>query len=128
MSTIAADLQSFKSVKSRTTTPSTGIDNVNTWRSSYPIRKGFVIQVSHPDAAAIVIQSFNVEVRLVGEHYIASSTISNTFELGEALGQSIKNYLELLVDKLTWLEKHQAELSPSICQDFLLLQKYVRIV
>ena len=75
-----------------------------------------------------MVQPFNVEVRLVEEQYITSSTISNSFELGETLGQSIKNYLELLVDQLTWFEKHQAELSPAIRQDFLLLQNYVRIV
>jgi hypothetical protein len=128
MSTIAADLQSFSIANSRTTTSYAGIDNADTWSGSYPIREGIVIRVPRPDATAIVIQSFYVEVRLAREQYIASSIISNSFELGETPGQSIKNYLELFVDKLTWLEKHQAELSPSIRHDYRLLQNYVRIV
>lgn len=128
MSTIAADLQSISVASSRTTTSYVGIDNASTWRGSYPIRKGMQIHVYHPDATANVELLFYVEVRLVGEEYIASSSISNSFEIGETPGQAIKNYLELLVDKLIWLEKHQAELSPSIRQDFRLLQSYVRIV
>jgi hypothetical protein len=128
MSTIAADLQSFSTANSRTTTSYAGIDNANTWRGFYPIREEIVIRVSSPDATAIVIQSFYVEVRLVGEEYAASSNISNSFEFGETPGRAIKNYLELLVDKLTWLQKHEAELSPSIRQDLRLLQNYVRIV
>ena len=128
MSTIAADLRSFSIANSKTTTSYPGIDNANTWKGSYPIREGIVIRVLHPDATAIVVQSFYVEVRLVGEEYIVSSTISNSFELGMTPGRAIKNYLELLVDKLTWFEKHKAELSPSIREDFHLLQSYIRIV
>lgn len=128
MSTTAADLQSFSIANSRTTTSYTGVNNANTWRGSYPIREGIVIRVSCPDATAIVIQSFYVEVRLVEEEYIASSNISNSFEFGETPGRAIKNYLELLVDKLIWLKKHRAELSPSIRQDLRILQSYVRIV
>src|SRR6266550_5789757 len=127
MSTTAADLQSFSIANSRTTTSYTGIDNANTWRGSYPIGEGIVIRVSHPDATAIVVQSFYVEVRLVGEEYVVSSNISNSFEFGMTPGQAIKNYLELLVDKLTWFEKHKAELSPSIHEDLHLLQSYMRI-
>lgn len=128
MATIAADLQSISVASSRTTTSYVGIDNASTWRGSYPIRKGMQIHLYPSDATANVELLFYVEVRLVGEEYIASSSISNSFEIGETPGQAIKNYLELLVDKLIWLEKHQAELSPSIRQDLRLLQSYVRIV
>lgn len=128
MTTTAADFQSSNVANSRTTTFYAGIDNASTWRGSYPIHEGMQIRVDRPDATANVRQLFYVEVRLVGEEYTASSSISNSFEIGETPGQAIKNYLELLVDKLIWLERHQAELSPSICQDFRLLQSYVRIV
>lgn len=128
MSTIAADLQNFNTANSKTTTSYLGIDNANAWRGSYPIREGMVIRVFRPDAIAIVIQPFYIEVRLVGEEYITSSHIANSFEIGGTPGQAIKNYLELLIDKLSWLEKHLSELSPSIRQDLHLLQNYVRIV
>ncbi|HLJ32447.1 MAG TPA: hypothetical protein VKU38_02300 [Ktedonobacteraceae bacterium] len=104
-----------------------GRDKASFWIGSNPIHEGTQIRVYHPDAKTTVRQLFYVEVRLVGEEYIASSSISNSFEIGETPGQAIKNYLELLVDKLIWLEKHRAELSPSIRQDFRLLQSYVRI-
>ena len=126
MSTIAADLQSFSRANSRTTTAYAGFASANTV-SIYPIHEGIEIRVTHPDATAIVIQTFHVEVKLVGENYVVSSNISNSFELGETPGRAIKNYLELLVDKLSWFEKHKVELSPSLRHDFLLLQSYVRI-
>jgi hypothetical protein len=126
MSTVAADLQNFSEASSRTTIAYTGLASANTV-SVYPIHEGIKIRVSHPDATALVIRTFYVEVRLVGQNYIASSNISNAFELGETPGRAIKNYLELLVDKLSWFKKHKAELSPSLLHDFLLLQIYVRI-
>ena len=126
MSTVAADYFSISS--STTTTSYAGTGNTNTSRDFYLIREGFPIRVFHPKATATVVQSFYVEVRLVGEEYIASSNISNSFELGATPGRAIKNYLELLVDDLTWLEKHKANLSSSVLEDLHLLQSYVRIV
>lgn len=125
---LAANLQSISVANSRTTTSYTGIDNATTWNGSYAIREGMQIRVYHPDVTANVRQLFHVEVRLMGEEYVASSNISNSFEIGETPGQAIKNYLELLVDKLVWFQKHRTELSPSIYQDFRLLQSYIRIV
>lgn len=127
MSTTTTDLLSFSSENSKTTTTWTRITDPNAG-SVYPILEGRIIRVSHPDAAARVIRPFGVEVRLVGKEYVASSNISNAYDFGEAPKEAIRNYLELLVDKLTWFEKHKVELSPSICQDFRLLESYVRIV
>jgi len=127
MSTTAADLLSFSSASSKTTTSWTRITDPNAG-SVYPILEGRIIRVSHPDAAAIVVRPFGVEVRLVGKEYVVSSNISNSYDFGETPNQAIRNYLELLVDKLTWFEKHKVELSPSIRQDFRLLQSYVRMV
>ena len=128
MSTIVADLLSFNIKNSRTTTSYVGIDNVNAGKGSFGIREGIEIHVSHPDATAIVLQHFYVEVKLVGAEYIATSNISNSFELGMTPGRAIKNYLELLVDDFTWLEKHEASLSPSVHEDLRLLQSYLQIV
>ena len=128
MSTIVAGLQSFSRARSRTTTSWAGTASANTWSGYYPIHEGLQIHVTRPDATAIVIKPFYVKVRLVADDYIASSTISNSYEFGVTPGQAIKHHLELLVDELTWLEKHRAELSPSISEDLRLLQDYVRIV
>jgi hypothetical protein len=124
----ATDLQDFSGANSRTITALTGFTSANTWDGYYPIHKGIEIRVSHPDTTAIVIRPFYITVRLVGDQYNASSTISNSYEFGDTPGQAIKNYLELLIEELSWLEKHKAELSPSISEDFYLLQTYVQIV
>ena len=96
-------------------------------KSYYPLHKGIEIRVSHLDTTAIVIRPFYITVRLVGDQYNASSTISNSYEFGDTPGQAIKNYLEMLVEEISWLEKHKAELSSSINEDLYLLQKYVQI-
>lgn len=127
MSTTAADLLSFSSANSKTTTTWARITDPNAG-SVYPILENSIIRVSHPDAAAIVMQPFGIEVRLVGNVYVASSNISTAYDFGETPKEAIRNYLELLVDKLTWFEKHKVELSPAIRQDFHLLESYVRIV
>jgi hypothetical protein len=128
MPTIAADLLSLSKANSRTTTSWAGIDSANTWRGYYTIPKGWEIRVTRPDATAIVIQPFVVEVKLKGEEYLATGHISNAYEFGVTPGEALKNYLEILIDELTWLEKHEAELSPSVHEDLHLLQSYIRIV
>ena len=127
MSRTAVDLLSFSGANSKTTTTWTRITDPNAG-SVYPILEGRIIRVSHPDAAAIVVRPFGVEVRLIAKEYVASGDISNAYDFGETPQAALRNYLELLVDKLTWFEKHKAELSPSIRQDFRLLESYVRIV
>src|SRR5260370_9271250 len=103
MWTIAADPKSFSWARSRTTTSWAGTASANTWSGYYPIHEGIQIHVSRPDATASVIQPFYVKVRLVADEYIASRTLSNSYEFGVTPGQSIKNYLEFLVDLLPWL-------------------------
>jgi len=127
MSTTAANLWNLRKANSRTTTSSTGIGNASTWKIYCTIPEGLRIHVTDPDATGIVIQLFVVEIKHSREEFLATSHISNSYEFGETLGQSLKNYLEILVDELTWLEKHKAELSPSIQEDLHLLQNYLRI-
>lgn len=128
MSTAATDLWSLRKANSRTTTPSTGIDNASAWKVYCTIPDGLEIRVTNPDATGMVIQLFVVEVKHTGEEFLATSPISNSYEFGETVGQALKNYLAILVDELTWLEKHQTELSPSIQEDLHFLQNYIRIV
>ncbi len=128
MSTTAADLQSFSLENSRTTTSYAGIDNANIGSVYYIIPEGSSISVFQPEASAIVIHSFIVEVSPAEEEYIATSRISNAYEYGMTPGQAIRTYLEFLVDELIWLQKHEENLSPSIREDFRLLQSYLRIV
>ncbi len=128
MLTIVADLQNLSSPNSRTTTSWVGTPSGNKGSVYYSIHEGYKIRVSDSQATAIVIQPFDVRISPTEEEYIATSYISNLFELGETPGQAIRNYLEMLVDALTWLKKHEANLSPSVFEELRLLQSYLRIV
>lgn len=79
-------------------------------------------------ATAIVIQPFVIEVAPSEEEYLATSSISNVYELGVTPGQALRSYLKSLVDELVWLERNEAILSPSIREELRVLQSYLRIV
>jgi hypothetical protein len=89
---------------------------------------GWEIHITYPNAHAIVLQSFVVEVKLTGEEYLATGSISNAYEFGETAAQALENYLTVLVDELRWLEKHEPELSPAVREDLRLLRSHIRIV
>lgn len=100
-----------------------GIENTSC--NVYP---GVKISLDKPKATAIVIRPFVIELTPTKEGYMATSRISNAFELGSTLFQAARNYLEFLVDEILWLQKDVEQLSPSIQEDLRLLQYYLRIV
>ncbi len=77
---------------------------------------------------AIVTQPFVIELIPREGGYLATSDISNAYELGATAGQALRNYLEFLADELLWLQKNEKDLSPSIQEDLRLLQCYLQIV
>lgn len=130
MATIAADLEGLsKAISSQTTISETGIDNADIERRRYCFIDSHV-EIGAPDlhATALVIQPFVVELTPRETGYLATSDISNAYELGATAGQALRNYLEFLVDELLWLQKNEEQLSPSIQEDLRLLQRYLRIV
>ena len=100
-----------------------GIENTSC--NVYP---GVEISIDEPKATAIVIRPFVIELTPTQEGYMATSRISNAFELGSTLFQAARNYLEFLVDEILWLQKNVEQLSPSIQGDLRRLQRYLRIV
>ena len=94
----------------------------------YYIHQGIEISASHPKAAAIVILPFVIQITSIEEGFLATSRISNVYELEATPGQVLKSYLKSLVDELVWLQSHKEELSSSILEELHLLQYYVRIV
>lgn len=92
------------------------------------VHRGFEISIYNPKATAIVIRSFVIELARTEEGYIATSHISNAYELGATPRRAVRSYLEFLVDELIWLQKHEENLSSSIHEDLRLLQSYLRIV
>ncbi len=125
-----ADLQiRYKTANSQTLPTRPGIDNANTGSKGYCIiHQGVGISISPSQAAAIVILPFVVELTPREGGYLATSDISNGYELGVTVGQALRNYLEFLVDELFWLQRNKEQLSPSLQEDLRLLQRYLRIV
>ena len=126
----AVNLQSpYRATTSQTTTSKAGIDNANTRSKGYFfIDPNVTISLSHPRLTAMVTQPFVVELTPREGGYLATSDISNAYELGATAGQALRNYLEFLADELLWLQKNEKHLSPSIQEDLRLLQRYLRIV
>ncbi|HJT60026.1 MAG TPA: hypothetical protein VJ761_26185 [Ktedonobacteraceae bacterium] len=85
-------------------------------------------EISTSEATAIVIQPFIVEVAPSEDEYLATSSISNVYELGITPDQALTRYLESLLDELVWLERNEEIFSSSILEELRLLQSYVRIV
>ena len=92
------------------------------------IYRDIEVSIDEPKVTAIVIHPFVIELTPTEEGYMATSRISNAFELGSTLFQATKNYLEFLVDEILWLQKNVEQLSPSIQEDLRCLQRYLRIV
>ena len=92
------------------------------------IHRGAKISIHNPKAAAIVIRPFVIELVPTEEGYIATSHISNAYELGATPLRAARTYLEFLVDELIWLQNHEKDLSSSIHEDLRLLQTYLLIV
>lgn len=95
---------------------------------NYFIHQEARIKILDPQTAAVVEQPFIVEVAPIESGFLATSGISNAYELGDTPDQALGNYLGFLVDELIWLQTHEKELSPSIAEDLRLLQGYLRIV
>lgn len=128
MTMIAEDLLHLsRSTCSMTTTSRVGVESANVGSMYYSFHQGTKISTSHPGGSVTVIRPFTVEVAPSEEEYLASSRISNAFELGMIPSQAVKNYLEFLVDELVWLQKNEADLSDSLKDDLYLLQQYLRI-
>ncbi len=77
---------------------------------------------------ARVLQPFHIEVRPVKETFIATSSISDIYEIGKTFTEAAHHCLYSLVDELIWLQEHQESLSPSMLKDFDKLQFHLKLV
>lgn len=131
MATATADLRSFyKMVSSETTNLETKrvVASANIGVKDYYIHQGIEISIFIPKATAIVIQPFVIEIAPSEEEYLATSRISNVYEIDATPGRVVRGYLKSLVGELVWLQKHEENLSASIHEELRLLQSYLRIV
>lgn len=92
------------------------------------IYRGVKIVLEDLDVIAVVIRPFVVGLTRTEDGYMASSRISNAYELSVSPYQAIKCYLEFLVDEFLWLRENEESLSASIREEFSILQNYLQIV
>jgi hypothetical protein len=132
MATAIVDLRSLFYRRANSETTNLGskqvIASANIGKKDFYIHQGVEISISNPKATAIVMQPFIIAIAPTEDEYIASSRISNVYELEATPGQAVRNYLKALVDELVWLQKHEDNLSASIHRELRLLQNYLRIV
>jgi len=91
-----------------------------------PIHSGLKIRLDESKTTVVVTRPFIIELTSTEEGYMASSRISNTFELGSTLYEAARNYLDFLADELLWLGRNLEQLSPPLQDNFRLLQHYLR--
>jgi hypothetical protein len=118
-----------KDPKSKNTADVYRVDNTNLELKSR-IKPNTKITISNPDTTAVVIRPFfiTVEHSETEDEYMATSSISNGFELEVSSTHARESYLRSLVDDLVWLQKHKEELSPAILEELHLLESYIQIV
>src|SRR5881394_1824135 len=89
------------------------------------IKKGFLI--SYP-CKVEVLRPFYIKVQLVNEGFIATSIISDVYELANTYLDAVRSYLYSLVDELVWFQEQREILSPSMLKDFDKLHFHLRLV
>ena len=75
-----------------------------------------------------VLQPFYIKVQPVEGGFVATSDISDVYELGESPKQAILNYLYSLIDDLIWFLSHKNDLSSSMLKDLTKLQFFFDLV
>jgi hypothetical protein len=126
----AENLDSFRrKSKAINTVNMYSVNNENMEVKSF-VKRNTKISIADPDTTVVVIQPFTIDIALseTEDEYMATSSISNGFELEATPSQARESYLKSLVDDLVWLQRHKEELSPSILAELQLLQRYLQIV
>jgi len=83
--------------------------------------------ILHPSNVR-VLQPFYIKVEPVEEVFVATSSISDVYELGETFTQAVTNCLYSLVDEVIWLQEHKESLSPAMLKDLDKLLFHLRLV
>jgi hypothetical protein len=94
----------------------------------YYIHPGIKASISDPQATAVTIRPFVIEITPTEEGFVATSDIATVYELEATPSLALKSYLKSLVDELIWLQSNKESLSPSILEELYLLQYYLKIV
>ncbi len=108
--------------------------NTASYNSIYPTSFNFYINIGllipHVNKArhVRVLRSFNIEVQTVKDGFVATSNISDVFELGATPAQAVLSYLYSIVDELIWLQEHKKSLSDPMLKDLANLQTHLKLI
>jgi hypothetical protein len=92
------------------------------------VRRGMTITDSCSGRYARITQPFSIIPSLEGGKYLATSSISDIYEMGETLGDAVSRYLSSLVDELLWFGEKKENLSDYLMKNYQILQLYVELV
>jgi hypothetical protein len=108
--------------------------NTDSHNSIYPTSFNFYINVGLliPDVNKArhvrVLRSFNIEVQTVKDGFVATSNVSDVFELGATPAQAVLSYLYSIVDELSWLQEHKNALSLPMIKNLDNLQIHLKFM
>lgn len=110
--------------------PGRGIDSIrqgiNASESLRPEAGLIVLVPQIPNSKVLVKRPFAIRIDLMDERFLATSPISEIYELGETGAEALRNYLDTLVDHFYWLREKEAVLAPSVKEEFVLLCRYLQ--
>ena len=93
--------------------------------SSFQINEGHLIPYADGERQVRVLRSFDIEVQAVKGEFVAVSSVSDVFEIGETPAQAVLSYLHSVVDELKWFQAHKQSLSPPMLKDLDKLLNYL---
>ena len=91
------------------------------------INKGILISSPNLEKSANVLKGFSIQILLVEEGYLATSSISDIYELGDFVGEAVLRYLYSLVDELIWFQEQKEHLSLPMLNQIERIQAYISI-
>ncbi len=67
-----------------------------------------------------------MKVEPSGDRFLATSSVSEVYELGETRDEAVHNYLDALVGHFHWLIEKEPVLAPSVQEELALLRRYLQ--
>lgn len=101
---------------------------VSIYKRRVRVDEGFSISHPHLMRTAKVLHPFAIDIRRVEEGFVAASSISDVYELGETPKQAIVNYLYALIDEIMWFQDNKECISEPMSRDFSELQFHLGLV
>ncbi len=92
------------------------------------IKEGLLIPIPFNKQVAKILKPFYIQLLLTADGYMATSRISDIYELEPSIQEAVRNYLFSLVDEVIWLEEKRENLSALLAQQLENIQTYISFV